>query len=691
MANNGGGLKPIRIVVVILGIFLWSISIAVRLVQLQIIEKDSFVERANKNQQVTRSKSAPRGIIYDSKMGELATSVTVSTVVAEPRRIQNIPETARRLAEILELDPRQLESRMREPSRQANVTIKRKIDPAAEKLIESLGIDGVYFIEESMRVYPNRDLASQTLGFVNMDGDGGTGIEQQYDKELKGKEGVFSYDVDAHGRSYRDKVEKPPVQGHSLVLSLDKAIQYIADRELAAAVEKSKARSGVVIVMESETGRILALSNYPSFNCNTYNKYPNVFWRNRAVSDYFEPGSTFKVVVASAALEAGLTQPDEMIDCQNGTIIIGKHPFHDHKAYGLLSFSQILEFSSNVGAAKLGLRLGEQRLYEAVRNFGFGSKTGVDLPAETIGLVRDWHDWSGLSIGAISFGQEVGVTSMQILGAINAIANGGYRVRPSLVDRVIDEKGDLINVRSPERVRLMSPQTSATVSNAFERVVLGGTGKRAALEGYRAAGKTGTAQKTIKGHYAPNKYVASFIGFAPLPTPRITVLVQIDEPQGVHYGGDVCAPYFQKIAQQSLLQLKVPPDKDLLSPKLNPIAAVPATKMKLTAAQIQKASALDKNTQPEKSSDVITTIVEQELVALPDFRGMSKRTVLNHCLDLGIRLQATGSGVAVFQSPMPGIKIPIGTTCSVTFAKGNWRLNPGAADQNDNLSANFRR
>ena len=303
--------------------------------------------------------------------------------------------------------------------------------------------------------------------------------------------------------------------------------------------------------------------------------------------------------------------------------------------------------------------------------------------------MRDWHDWSGLSIGAISFGQEVGVTSMQILGAINAIANGGYRVRPSLVDRVIDEKGDLVRVRTPERVRLMSPQTAATVSNAFERVVLGGTGKRAALEGYRAAGKTGTAQKSVNGSYS--KYISSFIGFAPLPVPRITVLVQIDEPQGVHYGGDVCAPYFQKIAQESLLQLKVPPDKDLLLPKLNPIAAVPATKMKLTAAQIQKASALDKKTQQEKSSDVITTIVEQELVALPDFRGMSKKTVLNHCLDLGIRLQATGSGVAVFQSPMPGIKMPIGTTCSVTFAKGNWRLNPSAADQNDNLSANIRR
>jgi stage V sporulation protein D (sporulation-specific penicillin-binding protein) len=280
---------------------------------------------------------------------------------------------------------------------------------------------------------------------------------------------------------------------------------------------------------------------------------------------------------------------------------------------------------------------------------------------------------------------------LQILNAINAIANGGYRVRPSLVDRVIDEQGNLFSVRTPERVRMMSPQTAAAVSNAFERVVLSGTGKRAALEGYRAAGKTGTAQKIVNGRYAPNKYVSSFIGFAPLPMPRITVLVQIDEPQGTHYGGDVCAPYFKKIAQESLLQLKVPPDKDLLSPKLWLTAAVPGTKIQLTATQIKKASAPDKKKAPEKSPDVITTIVEQELVALPDFRGMSKRTVLNHCLDLGIRLQTTGSGVAVFQSPMPGIKIPIGATCSVTFAKGNWKLNPNAADQSDNLSASIRR
>ncbi len=685
MADREGGLKSIRIIVVILGISLWSICILVRLVQLQVLEHDSFKQLALQKQQVTRSILAPRGVIYDSHMDEIATSVYVSTVVAEPRKIKNKPAVARRLAQILNLDLHQLESRMNDPARQAFMIVKRKIAPDAEKHIESLNLDGIYFMEESMRAYPNRELASQTLGFVNMNGDGASGVELQYDRELKGKEGVFSFDVDARRRSFQVNVEKPPIQGHSLVLSIDKSIQYVADRELASGVEKSNARGGVAIVMESETGRILALSNYPSFNCNTYNEYDASYWRNKAVSDMFEPGSTFKVVVATAALEAGLTRRDEMIDCQMGTITIGRHPFHDHKGYGLLSFSQVLEFSSNVGAIKLGLRLGPQKLYEALLNFGFGLKTGVDLPGEIIGLVRDWRHWSGLSIGAISFGQEVGVTSMQILTAINAIANGGYRVRPSIVDRVIDEKGDLVSVRTPERIRIMSPESASAVSNAFEGVVLRGTARRAALEGYRAAGKTGTAQKIVNKRYSPNKYVASFIGFAPLPLPRITILVQIDEPQGAHYGGEICAPVFQAIAQESLLQLHVPPDKDLLSPKDSPKLVRSPSKNK-EEAPLQIPTAPAPKYQIAESPDTITTPVEQELVTLPDFHGLSKRTVLNRCLDLGIRLQSSGSGMAVFQSPLPGTKIPIGAACNVTFAKGHVKLSSNAAIQKVNYS-----
>ncbi len=679
MSDSGNGSRTARVAVVILGVTLWSFFILIRLVQLQIFEHPMFVQLAGQRQQVRRSILVPRGVIYDRHMDELATSVTVSTAAAEPRRIPNVAVAARNLAEILDLNPHELLSRMTNPSRQAFLVIQRRIDPEAEKRIEALGIDGVYMIDESMRVYPNRELACHTLGFVNMNGDGGEGLELQYDKVLKGTVGLFSFDIDAHRRSFRVSVDKPPAQGHSLVLSIDKLIQYVADRELTAAVKKAQARAGTVIVMESETGRILALSNYPQYNCNTYNEYGPDHWRNRAITDAFEPGSTFKVVVAAAALEAGLTHPDELIDCQMGSITLGNHVFHDHKGYGLLSFSQILEHSSNVGAAKLGLRLGQQRLYQALRDFGFGSKSNVDLPGEISGLVRDWHEWSGLSIGAISFGQEVGVTSMQILTAINAIANGGYRVRPSVVDRIIDENGDLVKVYTSERLRLMSPRTAEAVCNAFEGVVLRGTGRRAALEGYRAAGKTGTAQKIVDGRYSNNKYVSSFIGFAPLPNPRLTILVQIDEPKGAHYGGEVCAPVFQKIAQEALLQLRVPPDPNLPLPKLEPLIAANSEDFLPNAVQPLGTSAgIDPGT--EELPDVISVQVGGEPIVLPDFRGMAKKRVLDRCVELGIHLQSSGSGVAVFQSPMPGTKIRFGATCSVTFAKSNVRGQLAAAE-----------
>ena len=658
---------------IIVTVTLWSGAIAVRLVQLQVVKHREYVQMALKSQISTRSVLAPRGVIYDSHMDELATSTTVSTVVAEPRRIRESRAAAQALASILDMDPRDLTSRFTDPARQTFQVVRRRISPEAEARIAALGIDGVYQVEENMRVYPNLELACHVLGFVNMNGDGGAGLELQYDKELKGTPGVDSFDVDARGRSFTRKVEKPPVQGHSLVVSLDKSIQYVAAKELAAGVESARASAGTAIVMESDTGRILALVNYPDFNCNNYNQYPAELWRNRAASDIFEPGSTFKVVVATAALEAGLARSNEMVDCQMGSITIGRHVFHDHKRYGLLTFSQILEYSSNVGAAKLGIRLGDQRLYGALRTFGFGSKTGIDLPGEIVGLVRDWHQWSGLSIGAISFGQEVGVTSLQILSAINAIANGGYRVRPTVVDRVIDEKGDLVRMTVPKKERIMRPETAATIQSAFEGVVLRGTGRQAALEGYRAAGKTGTAQKIVNGHYSNTKYMASFVGFAPLPNPRLTILVQIDEPRGVIYGGDVSAPVFQRIAQQALLLLHVPPDQSMPPlPKLDPaVLAASSEDYRPNATPVVPITAL--NTGPGESkadADEILVRVGAETVDVPDFHGMPKRRVMDRCAEVGIQLQASGSGVAIFQVPPPGTKIPVGDVCQVTFARG---------------------
>jgi cell division protein FtsI (penicillin-binding protein 3) len=678
--------NPIRVFVVIGGIFLWCGIICARLVQLQVIRHEEFVQQALQRQQVTRSVLAPRGVIYDSHMDELATSVSVSTVVAEPRNIgDKIKEAARGLAAILNLDYEELLAKMTDPARQSFMVVQRRIDPKDEARIESLGIKGVYLVEESMRAYPNRELACQVLGFVNMIGDGGAGVEIQYDQELKGVPGQISFDVDARRRSFRGKIEKPPVQGHSLVLSIDKSIQYIAERELAAGVQNASAARGTAIVMETNTGRILALATYPSYNCNTYNDYSPDFWRNRAISDFIEPGSTFKVVVATAALEEKLTQPDEQIDCQMGTITVSNHVFHDHQAYGLLTFNEILEKSSNIGAAKLGLRLGEERLYEALRTFGFGTKTGIDLPGEIVGLVRHWKQWSGLSVAAISFGQEVGVTSLQIMNAINAIANGGYRVCPSVVDRIIDQDGNLVRVNKTDPIRIMRPETAAAVRNAFEGVVLRGTGRKAALEGYRAAGKTGTAQKIVDGHYSSTKYVASFIGFSPLPQPRITVLVQIDEPKGGIYGGDISAPIFRAIAQEALLQLRVPPDQTapLKTPKVNPAIAVDAEDFRPDATPVLPVAAHTENNEDSKNqNETITVRVATANVAVPDFHGMSKRTAVELCQDLGLAIQTSGTGTAVFQLPQAGTLVPMGDLCTVTFALAK----PPAAKQPNGTS-----
>ena len=676
--------KDARMVTVIICVFLWSLLIFARLIQKQVVQHDNYVRIAEKQQSTQAEVEAPRGIIYDSRMDILAANTKLSTVIAEPYRIEDIPGTAKKLASTLGIDRATLQARMEMPERKYYLVVQRRIDENREKAVAELNLDGVSFVEESARSYPNNDMACHVLGFVNMNGDGGAGIEQEYDKYLKGTPGIYTFARDGrkNPRIYQAQMDVPPVQGHSLVLGIDKTIQYVVDRELAAGVKNAKALAGTAIVMESDTGRIMALSNYPRFNSNRYNEYKSETWYNRAVTDIFEPGSTFKVAVAAAALKEGLARPDEMIDCQNGSITIGGHVFRDHNRYGVISLKTVLAVSSNVGAAKLGLRLGQERLYESIREFGFGSPTGIDLPREENGIVRHWSNWSGLSIGAISFGHEVGVTSMQILTAVNAIANGGFRVRPFIVDRIIDSEGNLIERHEPEKVRILDEKTALEVADALKQVVLpGGTAQLAALNGYVAAGKTGTAQKIVKdpvtgkNRYSNSKYVSSFIGFAPLPNPRITVLVQLDEPANGYYGGEVSAPIFQAIAQETLMRLKIPPDTLLTpsKPKSNQaVAKNDAADFLPDAMPVEYMMALAESQPAAKDlPGVITVRVAKETVVVPNFRGMSKRSVLDLCLDLDIRLKSDGSGVAVSQYPPPGTRIAPGDTCSVVFAKSD--------------------
>ena len=657
-----------RLALVIGAVMVWSLVILLRLGNLQILRHKELAEEAGRN--ILRPLTAPRGVIYDSRMNELASSIQVQTVIAEPRRITDKLEASRRLASILGLDTDELHRRMQNPARAKYLVVQRRIDPNDEQRVEALGIPGVWLEEDNLRVYPNRNLACHVLGFVNMNADGGAGLELQYDKELKGSPGTMSFSVDALGKSFRGTVRRAATAGHSFVLSLDKSIQYVAERELLAGIQKSRAAAGVVLAMESDSGRILALANYPDFNSNKYNAYPLSVHLNRAVSLFFEPGSTFKVVVAAAALESGLADPEELIDCGEGSIEIGGHLFRDHRPYGLLTFNQILERSSNVGAAVLGLRLGEEQLYRALKLFGFGERTGVDLPGEIVGLVRPLERWSKLSIGALSFGHEIGVTPLQILTAVNSIANGGYRVRPSVVDRVIDHRGNLVRRNLPQRERIISEQTAFTIRDAFEGVVLRGTGTAATLEGYRAGGKTGTSQKVVNGRYSHSKYVASFVGFAPLPEAKITVMVMLDEPKGAIYGGDVAAPVFKKITEELLMMLRVQPANPTndSKPRFDPTLAAVSSEDFLPNAWAPTTSAAASKETPATTEDIVVLQTAKEHVFVPDFRGLSKRQVIQQCAELGIHMQASGSGLAVFQAPVAGNKIPIGRSCAVTFS-----------------------
>jgi cell division protein FtsI (penicillin-binding protein 3) len=682
MSSRNANYKDARTVIIIICVFVWGLFIFGRLIQKQVVEHDDYVRKAEMQQQSQDEINAPRGIIYDSRMDPLATNTTLSRVIAEPRRIEDIPGTAEKLASILGIDRKTLLARMEMPARRAYLVVERRIDEKKEKAIKDLNLEGVYFEDENVRSYPGNDLACHVLGFVNMNGDGGAGIEQEYDKYLKGKPGLYTFARDGrrNPRIYQTQMEVQPVQGNNLFLSIDKSIQYIADRELAAGVENAGARAGTAIVMEPGTGRILAMSNYPRFDSNKYNEYKSEYWYNRALTGVFDPGSTFKVPVIASVLQEGVTRQDELIDCQSGTFSIGGHVIRDTSSYGRINFQKILAVSSNVGAAKLGLKMGRERLYESIRAFGFGLPTGIDLPQEDSGILHHWNKWSELSTGQISYGYEISVTSLQMLTAVNVIANGGFRVRPSIVDRIIDSEGNLIRENTPERERILDEKTASDIADALKNVLLpGGTARRAALNGYVAAGKTGTAQKLVKdpvtgkNQYSRSRYIASFIGFAPLPNPRITVLVQLDEPRNGYYGGEVSAPIFQKITQETLMRLKVPPDPALapVQPKQKSMTARnDLIDFLPDAVSAEPIMTLTENMSNLKDQPgVITVRVGNENIVVPDFRGMSKRRVLDICMELDIRLKSEGSGVAVSQFPPPGTRVAPGDTFSVVFMK----------------------
>ncbi|MDP2940744.1 MAG: penicillin-binding transpeptidase domain-containing protein, partial [Candidatus Omnitrophota bacterium] len=438
------------------------------------------------------------------------------------------------------------------------IWIARKISPQQAEAIRKLNIKGLGFIKESRRSYPNGYLASQAIGFAGLDNSGLEGLEAYYDKYLKGQPGWAVFLRDARQKKL-DIWEKMvlPKDGFDLVLTIDEVIQYIAERELDKAYKSYHAKAASIVVMDPHTGAILAIANRPSFDLNEYMSAGKDDIRDRAICDYFEPGSVFKIVTASAALQEGRVKETDRIFCENGSYRVATHTLHDHQSHGWLSFREVITESSNIGTTKVAQVLGPEIISRYVKQFGFGAKLGVDLPGEIPGLAKEPRAWSKISIAAIPIGQEIGVTSLQLASAISAIANGGQLMRPYIVQEIRDKHGELIKKNSPVLIRkVVSLDTAARVKNILAGVVEEGTGKLAKIDGFSAAGKTGTAQKLEpNGAYSHNKFMASFIGFAPVEDPLLVVVVTLDEPRPYYFGGVVAAPVFKNVAADSIKYL----------------------------------------------------------------------------------------------------------------------------------------
>jgi cell division protein FtsI (penicillin-binding protein 3) len=710
---------------------LWAGAISLRLVYLQIFRYGDFEQRAQRQQQRTTEVAAKRGIIYDRAGRELAMSVSVDSVFAVPADIPDLAGTISLVARITKADPRELLARCQ--IARTFCWVARKADAETADRIRAMNLRGIYFQKESKRFYPKRELAAQVLGYVGMDDEGLSGIERADDDNLRGKPGRMLISVDAR-RKWFGSVEKQPDPGENVVLTIDEKIQYIAERELETAMQQTHAESGTVVVQNPKTGEILALANRPTFNPNLARDITPQKLKDHAVSDVYEPGSTFKVVTIAAALEEKLTRPDEVFDCQMGSIVINGMRIRDSKPHGLLTVAGVLAESSDVGAIKIALRLGEERFYKYIRAFGFGQQTGIELPGETRGLTKPLNRWSKVSIGAISMGQEIGVTPLQLVSMVSTIANDGVWTAPRIIAGTTQPEGSpqMVAFHPGVQRRVISPMTAAEMKQMMQGAVLHGTGKKAILEGYSSAGKTGTAQKVDPAThaYSHTKYVGSFAGFAPVNDPAITVAVILDSAVGLHQGGQVSAPVFQRVAQQVLEYLHTPHDVELpsnrqvlmaerrvkdqdveegspdrLGDSLEAVDAMPADSnpqpavasaklMPQVAGSVVMAAALRHGEVPAPpapeqkqtamledkplaatlpahlpSSGTIVLDVEQGGIVVPSFLGKSVRTAIEMAQDSGLDLDVVGSGLARQQSPTAGSHVASGSQVTVKFGR----------------------
>lgn len=652
----------------ILALF-WMIAIGLRLFTLQILRYADLSHRARHQQEQTLEIAPHRGAILDRKNHELAMSVLKDSVFAAPREMGDLDSAVTLLAPMLQVDGPALRARLQANAGKSFVWVKRRVEPDEAERVKALNLRGVYQEKEPQRVYPKHELAAQVVGFVTTDQHGVAGLEYRYNHEMEGRPGQVLVQADAHHKSFWRHVKSQAAPGENLVLTLDERIQQIAERELAAAMERTHAQAGTVLVLDSNTSEILAMANLPTFDPNARQDVPPEVWLNRSVNSIYEPGSTMKIITIASALEEGLTTPDEVIDCQMGAINVFGRIVHDHKKFGMLTTSQIMAVSSDVGSIKLGLRVGNERMYRYIRAFGLGEKTGVELPGEQIGIARRPESWNKSSMGSIAMGQELAATPLQMAEATTVIATGGIWNRPHILRQApkpADPKSvSTVMAAATESRRVVSPETALKVRNMLELVMTNGTGRTARLNGYTSGGKSGTAQKydPAIGTFSPTNYIASFIGFAPVTRPAITIAVILDSPVGAHHGGEVSGPVFKRVAEQVLSYLEVTPDL----PGDHPVKAE-----KIDPEQLRDSA--DAVVEPEQApaQPVVegTAVVDLggSLVA-PDFSGKNMRAVAEMALLRGLEVNLVGTGVARQQSPAPGQPLPPGRRITVKFSR----------------------
>lgn len=540
--------------------FLLSLTLLLaRLFFLQALQHHFYFKIANEEHIVSVELQPKRGTIFDRNMRPLAVNLNRDSIYANPREVKDKVKTAKILSAALNLKENFVIERLSKDK--GFVWIKRKITTKESLQLKKFNLAGIGFIEESKRFYPNTTLACHLLGLVNIDNKGLEGVEALYDNYLKGQGGWLIATQDAKRKVLKSYQEEflTPKNGYNLVLTIDEVIQNIAEREVYKMYDKYRAKGASIIVMDPKNGDILALANFPNFDLNDPSKRSPESIRDRAINDFFEPGSIFKIVTASTAIEENAVNLNDKFDCENGAWKIGKRILHDHVPHGILTFREVIEKSSNIGTVKVASRFGAEKMYKYIQAFGFCEKTGIDLPGEVVGMNRPLSRWTSTSMLAIPMGQEVTTTVIQLARAISVIADNGFLVKPRVVKSIIDEEGETIKEFPLEVTRkVISPKTAAKMRGLLMGVVESGTGKKAKMEEFSAGGKTGTAQKVEpNGVYSHNRFIASFIGFAPAAKPVLAVVVCIDEPRPVYFGGDVAAPVFKNVMDQSLKYLNI--------------------------------------------------------------------------------------------------------------------------------------